>query len=430
VIVLLLVLAFVNSADLRKKHYIAWAVGLVFTCIAVPVPIHMIHMHLIHYRHRMQRNYIRILWMVPIFATDSWLALYSKGESKFYFSTIRECYEAYTVFCFYQVLREFLGPDHRSRLRTMEVIRAKLGRDNVHHMAWIFNPLMPKWKLDGTFLTQCTWSVMQYAIVRVFFALLCFWAMHTPTGEECEPDYCVANNVSTTVFNEHDTHLECPNMNGEGEWKWNTVNPYKVIVVNLSQTWAMYCLILFYHETRDYLQPLRPLTKFISIKGVVFVTFYQACVIGVLDELGIMTSYCLLGWDVEDVCEALGNFLICCEMSIAAVLFYYAFPDTDFAKDGELEQHMEDVKYKDFSQGLKEMVPIVHRAESLLKKMKNILRGKGYAEMDEEHPEKKWDFVIKSLKKPQVAALHKQDGTSEDEKEDEAEAGAKSTSRA
>ncbi len=102
-IILLIVLAFVVSGDLRQKHYIAYAVALVFTAIAVPVPLHMIHMHLIHYRHRMQRNYIRILWMVPIFACDSWLALYSKGESKLYFSTIRECYEAYTIFCFYQV---------------------------------------------------------------------------------------------------------------------------------------------------------------------------------------------------------------------------------------------------------------------------------------------------------------------------------------
>jgi hypothetical protein len=53
-VVLLLVLAFVNSANLQQKHYIAWAVALVFTAIAVPVPMHMIHMHLIHYRHSMQ----------------------------------------------------------------------------------------------------------------------------------------------------------------------------------------------------------------------------------------------------------------------------------------------------------------------------------------------------------------------------------------
>lgn len=59
----------------------------------------------------------------------------------------------------------------------------------------------------------------------------------------------------------------------------------------------------------------------------------------------------------------------------AAILFYYAFPDTDFAKDGELEQHLEDVKFKDFSQGLKEMVPIVHRTETLIKHLRRTFGG-------------------------------------------------------
>eukprot|EP00961_Rhodomonas_salina_P018706 251832-Rhodomonas_salina.2 len=115
---------------------------------------------------------------------------------------------------------------------------------------WIFNPLMPKWKLDGTFLTQCTLSPLSsYAPPTpspVLTRLVCAYQMERYAvrdresffrpplflghahaygtagtdavyqkggksclvltrcagllGEECEPDYCVANNVSTTVF--------------------------------------------------------------------------------------------------------------------------------------------------------------------------------------------------------------------------------------
>ena len=42
---------------------------------------------------RLQRHVIRILFMVPIYAVDCWLALRFK-ELTIYFDTIRECYEA------------------------------------------------------------------------------------------------------------------------------------------------------------------------------------------------------------------------------------------------------------------------------------------------------------------------------------------------
>ena len=34
--------------------------------------------------------------------------------------------------------------------------------------------------------------------------------------------------------------------------------------------------VLFYHEAQTLLAPLRPMTKFVSVKGVVFVMFWQA----------------------------------------------------------------------------------------------------------------------------------------------------------
>lgn len=55
----------------------AWATALIFVNVAVPLSLYDIHGHMASYvRPQLQRYYIRILWMVPIYAIQSWLALY------------------------------------------------------------------------------------------------------------------------------------------------------------------------------------------------------------------------------------------------------------------------------------------------------------------------------------------------------------------
>lgn len=60
---------------------------------------------------------------------------------------------------------------------------------------------------------------------------------------------------------------------GEGEFSANVAFPYIVVINNISQFVAMYCLVLFYRANKEDLKPMKPIPKFLCIKAVVFFSF-------------------------------------------------------------------------------------------------------------------------------------------------------------
>ena len=66
----------------------------------------------------------------------------------------------------------------------------------------------------------------------------------------------------------------------KGKYKDGNFNPkqsylYLTIIYTISYTMALYVLALFYVACKDLLQPFNPVPKFIIIKSVVFLTYWQ-----------------------------------------------------------------------------------------------------------------------------------------------------------
>ena len=54
---------------------------------------------------------------------------------------------------------------------------------------------------------------------------------------------------------------------------------YVAFIQNASITYAFYYLVLFYLALHDYLSPYNPTLKFICIKSVLFLSFWQGVVV-------------------------------------------------------------------------------------------------------------------------------------------------------
>jgi len=124
--------------------------------------------------------------------------------------------------------------------------------------------------------------------------------------------------------------LEVHGLYKEGDFTPKGGYLYICILTNTSQCWALYCLVIFYYATKNELSPIRPVGKFLSVKALVFFTWWQSVGISILFQMGIIPSY--TDWTAEDVAKGLQAYLICIEMFVFAILHTFVFPHTDYLK--------------------------------------------------------------------------------------------------
>ncbi|MEW5307253.1 MAG: hypothetical protein WDW36_009661 [Sanguina aurantia] len=277
-------------------HHQAWFVGGIFVLMAIPISVYEVAMHTEYYtRPRLQRHVIRILWMVPIYALDAWLAL-RFTDAREWLHPLRECYEAYVIYNFFAYLMAYLEEEYG------DVEAYCLTKPDLAPMPVVGRFLKPQ-PMGPQFLWGCKKGVLNYVILRPLCTIIAL----------------IASRYG--VY-------------GQGQ-----IDPYKAYiylaaVTNISQLWALLCLVNFYNAMHEELAPIRPLSKFITIKAIVFMTFWQGIVITLLVSVGVIQRD---PWDprfdATDVASGIQDFLICIEMFIAALAQAYAFPPRDYMAD-------------------------------------------------------------------------------------------------
>ena len=282
-----------------EPHILAWFSGGMCVILAVPISVFEIFWHLVYFSNpSLQRYVIRILWMVPIYGIESWFAL-RYTENAVYLQAFREFYEAYVIWSFLHFLMSFLG-DQEADIVDLLQRKAQLLAVKDRYIPKKHIPpfcCLKPWKLGKPFFYSCKLGVLQYVIIKIFTTTITV--------------ICVNKNIY-----------------GEGEFTIFRAYPYIAFIDNWSQLWALYCLAIFYTGLKKELQPIKPFSKFLSVKAIVFFSWWQGFFIQIAVSTGYITHTAF--YTKDNVARALQNWLVCIEMLVFAICHKYAFSYKEF----------------------------------------------------------------------------------------------------
>ncbi|CAG9467152.1 unnamed protein product [Pedinophyceae sp. YPF-701] len=261
----------------------ALVIAGLFAAGASAAALALAYQHLRYYAEPdFQRHIIRIVLIVPIYAVTSFINLFL-GDASVYLMTIRDCYEAFIIYEFLTLCLEYVGGPGAVVVKCEgQVIQPSL----LHCTCCVSE--MP---VDGRFVRRCKQYTLQFVLVKPVLAALTLVLFETGHWEE-------------------------------GNWSPASGFVWLQIVYNVSYTTALWALALFYAGTREVLAPFRPLLKFVVVKFVVFMTFWQGFLFAVMVQAGTLSS--------QDQAADLQDFLVCLEMAAAAVGLWYAFPHHEY----------------------------------------------------------------------------------------------------
>jgi len=255
------------------------------TIIAISLAIWHIYRHLLNYTEPTYQRYIvRIIFMVPVYATMSFMSLVM-GDKSIYFNSIREIYEAWVIYNFLSLCLAWVGGPGA-------VVTSLSGR--ALKPSWnLMTCCLPPISLDGRFIRRCKQGALQFVILKPVLVAITFILYAKGKYED-------------------------------GNFSAKQAYLYVTIIYTISYSLALYALLLFYVACRDLLRPFNPVPKFVIIKSVVFLTYWQGVLVFLAAKSGMIKS-------AEDAAD-IQNFVICLEMAIAAVGHLYAFPYKVYAE--------------------------------------------------------------------------------------------------
>ncbi|XP_045140289.1 transmembrane protein 184A [Echinops telfairi] len=166
-----------NSSQGGPKLFLttplARGISGIFVWAALALTCHQIYLHLRSYTVPHEQRYIiRLLFIVPIYAVDSWLSLLLLGDHQYYvyFDSVRDCYEG-----------EPAGPQGRPHLHSWPCLPAPFGgragvKSSLLTRRWA---VRTHWPLCGRKMRLCAFlksyspeASLPYRVVGVRFPFL------------------------------------------------------------------------------------------------------------------------------------------------------------------------------------------------------------------------------------------------------------------
>ncbi|MBZ3881856.1 Transmembrane protein 184A [Sciurus carolinensis] len=280
------------TAQLFLTTALARGVSGIFVWAALLLTCHQIYLHLRSYTVPQEQRYIiRLLLMVPIYAFDSWLSLLLLGGHEYYvyFDSVRDCYEAFAIYSFLSLCFQYLGGESA----IMAEIRGKPIKSSCVYGTCCLRGM----SYSIGFLRFCKQATLQFCMVKPIMAVV---------------------TIILQAFGRY----------RDGDFSVHSGYLYVALVYNASVSLALYALFLFYSATRELLRPFEPVLKFLTVKAVIFLSFWQGMLLAILERCGAIPEVeAMDGTRVGAGTLAAGyqNFLICIEMLFASLALRYAF---------------------------------------------------------------------------------------------------------
>jgi len=299
--------AFDTTWELLTPASIAQALGALAAMLALIISSVHITRHWMYNKTKLRKATVRLLFVVPIFAGDAWACLMleaNKYQVAALVTCVREVYEAIALVSFLELVLTLLGG-------TEQLAQGMLDKQptGVIEHVWPLCHILSPYKPGPQFLRCMLLGILQYFAVTIgfFFCIFFIWILQfTGVPEEVRHALqCVPNGLKA-----------------------------------LSCAWALNCLLLFAREVKkDVPKELGLVLKFLSIKGIVFFTFWQGIAIFWLQYVGWIqvfekwtaekaTAYNLSShwWSGTQLKSGLNDFLLCFEVLFFSVLHLYAYP--------------------------------------------------------------------------------------------------------
>mmetsp|Transcript_27882 Transcript_27882/g.42690 ORF Transcript_27882/g.42690 Transcript_27882/m.42690 type:complete len:465 (-) Transcript_27882:1587-2981(-) len=265
-----------------------------------------------------QTKIIAILWMSPIYGVTSFLSLLFPVAHE-YMMIIKDFYEAYCIYQFLSFLIAVLGRGDRDAVVDVLARHADHLKPPYKCLNCFYHPSPDQSDraMSNAVLLECQILAMQFVFFRPFTSILNF--VIDAVEQYTDKDH-----------NDDDDGAEDFN-----QWAYFASPKFLVLMIqNVSVFFAFAGLLKFYHAIHEDLQWCQPFKKFLCIKGVVFMTFWQGLAITIFFYFVDVDDDSAIAVDDQhhkaDPAQTIQNILICLEMLFFALAHWCIFPKEEW----------------------------------------------------------------------------------------------------